>query len=243
MITDTDKKTASAAKITLWMAILLIILQGAAFAISMRYAYISTDILAQTEAKILIITAAVLSPSVTYLRYAFLLWSCFTLGQKQSMPMFVCAVVSLLAGAGADIFQSARNDSYFSGNESYYILAAGLSFTVSLCAMLFLWVYAADKGKKYAKDPKKKRHLLPVFAAASVTLFLIDALYRTYTVIEMALSDSGLSFEGIEDILYLIYDYLYPLGEAVLGFGIMCLCGMLFGRLFVKKTGKQILQH
>lgn len=157
--------------------------------------------------------------------------------------MFVCAVVSLLAGAGADIFQSARNDSYFSGNESYYILAAGLSFTVSLCAMLFLWVYAADKGKKYAKDPKKKHHLLPVFAAASVTLFLIDALYRTYTVIEMALSDSGLSFEGIEDILYLIYDYLYPLGEAVLGFGIMCLCGMLFGRLFVKKTGKQILQH
>ncbi len=231
------EKNISAVKITLWMAAVLIILQAAAFAVSMRYAYVSTDILAQTEARVLVVIAAILSPLVTYSRFAFLLWGCFVMGQKRSMPLFWCAVLSLLCGSGFDLLLSALNDLYFAGNESYYFFAAGLSFAVSICVMLFLWVYAAEKGKKFAKDPKKKRALLPVFLWTSIAMFIIDALYRSYTVLSMALSDEGVSFAAAEDVWYLVLDYAYPLAEAALGFGFMCLCALVFKRLFVKKNG------
>ncbi len=236
MVYDKEKNI-SVTKFTLWMAAVLIALQGAAFAASMRYAYISTDILAQAEARVLVVIAAVLSPLVTYSRFAFLLWGCFVMGQKRSMPLFWCTVLSLLCGAGFDILLSALNDVYFAGNESYYFLAAALSFAVSICVILFLWVYAAEKGKKFAKNPKKKRPLLPVFLWASLAMFIIDALYRSYTVLSMVLSEEGVSFQTSQDVLYLVYDYAYPLIEAALGFGFMCLCGVVFKRLFVKKNG------
>ncbi len=233
---DKDTKI-SAARLTVTMAAVLLILQALSLAVSLRYAYVSTDILAQTEAGILVTVAAILSPLVTYSRFAFLLWGCFFMNLKRSFPLFWCAAASVILGSGCDILLSAILDPYFAGNEGYYLLASLLSLAISFCSILFLWVYAAEKGKKFAKDPKKKRALLPVFLWTSIVMFIIDALYRSYTVLSMALSDEGVSFACAEDVWYLVFDYVYPLAEAALGFGFMCLCALVFKRLFVKKNG------
>lgn len=236
MTTLSERKNPSCLKISLIAAICLLLLQAAALLISLRYAYIATDILAATEAGILIGVMMVLSPLITYLRLAFLLWCGFVYTQKQSASMLCVTALSLLCAGGVDILLSARNDVYFAGNEAFYILSAALSFTVGLCACLFLWVFAAEKGKKFAKDQNKKHSLTRVFLWGSATMFIIDALYRTYTVLSMLLSEEGLVFESASDVLYLVFDYAFPLVEATLGFGFMCLCGMLFKKMFVKKT-------
>lgn len=236
MTLNSNQNNRLCLKTALAAAALLLILQGAALAISMRYAYIATDVLAAAEAGLLIGVMMVLSPLITYLRLAFLLWCAHSFGQKRSLGTLLVTALSLLAAAAVDVLLSAMNDIYFAGNEAFYILSAALSFTVGLCACLFLWVFAAEKGKKFAKNQNKKHSLFRVFLPAALTMYIIDALYRTYTVLSMIFSDEGLVFEGPTDVLYLVLDYALPLAEAALGLGFMCLCGLLFKKMFVKKA-------
>lgn len=218
------------------MAAVLIILQVAALAVSTRYAYISTDILAQTEADILVAVASVLSPLTTYFRLALLICGCFFFAKRQSVPFVVCAVVSLIFGAGCDLFLSASYDAYFAGNEGLYILATALSLAVSLTATVVIIYYTGKRRNGLIDGKGKKYPLVRSFLFGAAVMFIIDTLYRTYTVFTMVFSSEGVSFKSAEDVLYLVYDYLYPLGEAALGFGFMCLVGLIFKKSLTKNT-------
>ncbi|MBQ4055168.1 MAG: hypothetical protein IJD17_05595 [Clostridia bacterium] len=229
---NVTSRSRSAAPLIFIMASALILLHAASLALSMRYAYISTDILAKTEAAFLITAASVLSPLCIYFRLGLLIIGSFTFVKKASLPFLFCAVGSLIVGAGCDLFISARYDAYFAGNEALYVVAALLSLSVGIVTFLIVRAYAQKKR------PDGRRGLVRSFLFGAAVVFITDTLYRTYTLFRMLLSADGVSFQGAEDYLYLAYDYLYPLAEAALGFGFMCLCGVVFRRLFVKRTDR-----
>ena len=215
------------------MAAVLIILHAAALAVSMRYAYVSTDILAQSEATFLVGTVSVLSPLIDYVRLGFLICGYFAFPKKSALPFFICALFSFFIGTGCDLFLSARYDAYFAGNEALYVTATALSLAVSLAAALIVVYYTGKRRSAFAAGKGKKHPLGRSFLFGALVMFIIDTLYRTYTLLGMVFSDGGVVFAGLEDYLYLAYDYLYPLCEAATGFGFMCLLGLIFKKAFV----------
>lgn len=222
MINENKNFRPVAPMITIMSAV-LIILHAAALCISMRYAYISTDILAKTEADLLVAVASVLSPLCSYFRLGFMIVGCFVFVKKASLPFLFCAVGSLILGAGCDVFLSARYDAYFAGNEALYVIASLLSVVIGVIALLVIRAYT----QKRRAAGSGMRPLVKSFLFGAAVMFIIDALSRTYTILSMVFSADGVSFRGAEDYLYLAYDYLYPLAEAALGFGFMCLIGLL----------------
>ena len=234
-MTNDIKKARPVTAPLIAMATVLIILHAAALAVSMRYAYVSTDILAQTEAKLLVNIASVLSPLIDYVRLGFLVCGYFAFPKKSALLFFICAALSFLVGAGCDLFLSARYDAYFAGNEALYFTATALSLVVSIAAALIVVYYTGKRKLGFENGTGKKHPLGRSFLFGALVTFIIDTLYRTHTLLGMVFSDGGVSFQGLEDYLYLAYDYLYPLGEAVLGFGFMCVLALFFKKAFVKK--------
>ena len=229
-MTYENKNSRSAVPFVSIMAAVLIVLHAAALAVSMRYAYISTDILAKAEADILIIVASVISPLCIYFRLGLLIIGSFIFVKKASLPFLFCAIASLLAGAGCDLFLSASYDAYFAGNEVLYVIASALSLVIGIAAFLVIRAYTEKKALAASSEKSGKRPLVKSFLFGAAVLFLIDTLYRTYTLLTMIFSAEGVSFAAAEDYLYLAYDYLYPLAEAALGFAFMCLLGLIFKR-------------
>lgn len=236
IMTNDIKKARPVTAPLIAMATVLIILHAAALAVSMRYAYISTDILALTEAKLLVNISSVISPLIDYVRLGFLVCGYFAFPKKSALLFFICAALSLLCGAGCDLFLSARYDTFFTGNEALYFIATSLSLAVSLAALLIIAYYTRKRRNNFESGKGKKHPLGRSFLFAALVTFIIDTVYRTYTLLGMVFSDGGVSFQSLDDYLYLAYDYLYPLVEAALGFGFMCLLGRLFFRRSKKSS-------